>query len=103
MDEIKEFDELPDDAAVPRRVAAAILHISERTVRRSVPTIRLSPRRCGNRVGDIRAIARGNSPDVGSDPTTKRAPITGANAEIGWTTGVLGLDRHKAVDAEGPS
>jgi hypothetical protein len=58
MDAIKKFDDLPDDAVVPRRVTAAVLNISERTVRRSVPTVKLSPRRRGNRVGDIRAIAR---------------------------------------------
>jgi hypothetical protein len=62
MHPVKEFDSLPDDAVVPRRVTAAVLHISERTVRRSVPTVRLSARRCGNRVGDIRAIVRGDTP-----------------------------------------
>jgi hypothetical protein len=59
---IKEFDSLPDDAVVPRRVTAAVLHISERTVRRSVPTVKLSPRRRGNRVGTVRSIARGDTP-----------------------------------------
>jgi hypothetical protein len=68
MDEIKEFDDLPDDAVVPRRVTAEVLHISERTVRRCVPTIQLSLRRCGNRVGDIRAIARGDRKDVSRLP-----------------------------------
>ena len=62
MDTIKEFDDLPDDAVVPRRVTAAVLHMSERTVRRSVPTVKLSARRRGNRVGIIRAIARGDKP-----------------------------------------
>jgi hypothetical protein len=62
MHSVKEFDSLPDDAVVPRRVTAAVLHISERTVRRSVPTVRLSARRRGNRVGDIRAIVRGDTP-----------------------------------------
>jgi hypothetical protein len=64
MDEIKNFDDLPDDAVVPRCVTAAVLHISERTVRRSIPTVKLSQRRRGNRVGDIRAIARGDRPEV---------------------------------------
>ena len=59
---VKEFDSLPDDAVVPRYVTAALLHISERTVRRCVPTVQLSARRRGNRVGDIRAIARGDNP-----------------------------------------
>jgi hypothetical protein len=58
---LKGFDELPDDAVVPRRVTAAVLHISERTVRRSVPTVKVSARRRGNRVGDIRKIARGDT------------------------------------------
>jgi hypothetical protein len=56
---IKQFDELPDDAVVPRRITAAVLGVSERTVRRYYPTVRLSPRLSGNRVGDIRAIVRG--------------------------------------------
>jgi hypothetical protein len=59
---IKRFDDLPDDAVVPRRVTAAVLHMSERTVQRSIPTIKLSTRRRGNRVGDIRKIARGDTP-----------------------------------------
>jgi len=58
---IKQFDDLPDDAVVPRRVTAAVLHMSERTVKRIVPTVKLSARRRGNRVGAIRAIARGDS------------------------------------------
>jgi hypothetical protein len=61
MDTIKKFDDLPDDAVVPRRVTAAVLHMSERTVRRSVPTVILSPRRRGNRVGTVRDIARGQT------------------------------------------
>jgi hypothetical protein len=59
---IKQFDDLPDDAVVPRRVTAAVLHVSERTVQRSVPTVKLSARRRGNRVADIRKIARGDTP-----------------------------------------
>jgi hypothetical protein len=62
MDTLKEFDDLPDDAVVPYRVTAAVLHMSERTVRRTVPTVRRSLRLRGNRVGDIRAIARGDTP-----------------------------------------
>ena len=62
MHPVREFDSLPDDAVVPRRVTAAVLHISERTVRRSFPTVKLSARRRGNRVGDIRAIVRGDTP-----------------------------------------
>jgi hypothetical protein len=59
---LKAFDDLPDDAVVPRWVTAAVLNVSERTVRRSLPTVNLSPRRRGNRVGDIRTIARGGTP-----------------------------------------
>jgi hypothetical protein len=51
-----------DDAVVPRDVTAAVLNISERTVRRSVPTVKLSACRRGNPVGAIRAIARGDIP-----------------------------------------
>ena len=58
---LKEFDALPDDAVVPRRVTAEVLGVSERTVRRSVPTVNLSPRRRGNRVGTVRDIARGHT------------------------------------------
>jgi hypothetical protein len=58
---IKNFDDLPDDAVVPRRVTAEVLGMSERTVRRSVPTVNLSLRRRGNRVGTVRAIARGHT------------------------------------------
>jgi hypothetical protein len=61
MDIIKDFDSLPNDAVVPRQVTAALLHVSERTVRRRFRTVKLSARRRGNRVGDIRAIARGYS------------------------------------------
>ena len=61
MDTIKWFDDLPDDAVVPRWVTAAVLHMSERTVRRSIPTVKLSLRRRGNRVGTVRAIARGRT------------------------------------------
>ena len=73
MDEITQFDDLPDDAVVPRRVTAAVLHISERTVRRSVPTVNLSQRRRGNRVGDIRAIARGDRLHVAAQARRPRS------------------------------
>jgi hypothetical protein len=73
MDEIEKFDDLPDDAVVPRRVTAAVLHISERTVRRSVPTVNLSQRRRGNRVGDIRAIARGDRLQVAAQARRPRS------------------------------
>jgi hypothetical protein len=62
MDIVKQFDSLPDDAVIPRRVAAQILNLSERTIRRLYPVVKLSPNRRGVRVGDIRAIARGQPP-----------------------------------------
>jgi len=57
---LESFDRLPDDAVLTTR-DVALIHpgISERTIRRQYPTIRLSPRRLGVRVGDLRAISRG--------------------------------------------
>ena len=76
MDEIKKFDDLPDDAVVPRRVTAAVLHMSERTVRRSVPTVKLSARRRGNRSrGHSRDCAR--RPYPGSDLKARHAQQRG--------------------------
>jgi hypothetical protein len=40
---LKKFDELPDDAVVPSRVTAAVHGVSERTVRRTYPSVQLSP------------------------------------------------------------
>jgi hypothetical protein len=61
LPELAYFDSLPNDAIVPDRVAAAILAISIWTLRREnpVPTRRISERRRGRRVGDLRALARG--------------------------------------------
>jgi hypothetical protein len=56
---LKKFDELPDDAVVPSRVTAAVHGVSERTVRRTYPSVQLSPNRKGQRVGTIRAMSRG--------------------------------------------
>jgi hypothetical protein len=81
MDEIKNFDDLPDGAVVPRRVTAAVLHISERTVQRSVPTVKLSRRHCGNRVGHIRAIARGDRPEI---PTATDATDLSSEKSTIW-------------------
>jgi hypothetical protein len=47
---INRFDELSDDAVVPRRVTAAVLGTSK--------PLRLSLRLSGNRVGATHAIAR---------------------------------------------
>jgi hypothetical protein len=58
---VKNFDALPDDAVVPSKVTDILLNISEWTRRRhpSLRRIQLSPRRFGHRVGDIRALVRG--------------------------------------------
>jgi hypothetical protein len=62
MHPIEAFDDLPDDAVVPRKITADVLGVSVKTVKRAIPTVQVSARRCGNRVGDIRAIARGHTP-----------------------------------------
>jgi hypothetical protein len=61
---LRRFDELPNDAVVRSKVTAAVLDLSERTVRRRFPSVQLSPNRKGQRVGDIRAIARSGEPAV---------------------------------------
>jgi hypothetical protein len=59
---IKNFDQLPDDAVVPDKVARIVLNESERSFRRNtpLPKIQLGPGRNGRRVRDIRALARGD-------------------------------------------
>jgi hypothetical protein len=59
---LKRFDLLPDDAVVPTRVTAVVHGVSERTVRRTYPSVQLSPNRKGQRVGTIRAMSRGEKP-----------------------------------------
>jgi hypothetical protein len=61
---IKHFDELPDDAIVPDPIARLVLNESERSFRRDrpVPKIQIGDRRGGVRVGDIRALVRGETP-----------------------------------------
>jgi hypothetical protein len=61
LEKLKAFADLPDDCAVSDPLAAAVLGISLRTLRRSDPVrkIQLSPGRNGRRVGDIRAKIRG--------------------------------------------
>ncbi len=56
---IKHFDALPNDAIVPTGVTVIVTNLSEWTLRRHLPKVQLSPRRCGFRVGDIRALVRG--------------------------------------------
>jgi hypothetical protein len=63
---IKCFDHLPDDGVVSDRVVAAIFGISHRVARKPdalpIPKVRLTARKSGRRVGDIRKLARGEWP-----------------------------------------
>jgi hypothetical protein len=58
---LEAFDTLPNASVVADPVAAAVLNISLRTLRRNDPvrSIKLSARRIGRRVGDIRALLQG--------------------------------------------
>ena len=61
---LQRFDSLPDDAILPSRVTGIILGVSERTVRyhAQLPRIQISRGRYGQRVGDIRKLARKGMP-----------------------------------------
>jgi len=67
-DELREilecFDSLPDDAVVLSRVTGIILGVSERTIRYHpyLPRVQISRGRYGQRVGDIRKLAREGMP-----------------------------------------
>jgi hypothetical protein len=58
-----QFDQLPDDAVVTGKTAAVILGgaVTEQTLRRNppIPRRQISQRRFGFRVGDLRALIRG--------------------------------------------
>jgi hypothetical protein len=58
---LRRFDELPDDALVSGKIAAIVLGVSERTVRRHppAPPVQVSPQCRHFRVGSIRAKVRG--------------------------------------------
>jgi hypothetical protein len=58
-DILRQFDSLSDDAVIPVGAAAALHNLSDKTILRSYPTVRLSAGRIGVRVGDLRNIARG--------------------------------------------
>jgi hypothetical protein len=60
---VERFDKLPDDAIVPDTVSARVLSTSPWTIRRNrlLPYRQISERFRGNRVGDIRAVARGEA------------------------------------------
>jgi len=57
---LQRFDSLPDNAILPSRVTGIILGVSERTVRYhpQLPRVQISRGRYGQRVGDIRKLAR---------------------------------------------
>lgn len=59
----EQFDRLPDDAIVPDPVSAAILSMSVWTLDRTNPVARrqISERIRGRRVGDLRALVRGEA------------------------------------------
>jgi len=58
---LQRFNALPDDAILPSRVTGVILGVSERTIRYhpQLPRVQVSRGRYGQRVGDIRRLARG--------------------------------------------
>lgn len=55
---IRDFDRLPDDAVIPTAATERLLNISKKTVRRHFTMVRISLGRVGQRVGEVRAIAR---------------------------------------------
>jgi hypothetical protein len=61
---LARFDAMPDDAILPTRVTAIILGVSERTVRYHphLPRVQISLQRYGQRVRDIRKLAREGMP-----------------------------------------
>jgi ABC-type proline/glycine betaine transport system ATPase subunit len=61
---VRRFDELPDDAVIPSEATAIIHSVSPRTVRRTYPSVQLSPGRKGQRVGTLRAMSRNEKPAV---------------------------------------
>jgi hypothetical protein len=63
LEKLKDFDKLPTDALVGDAIAAEILNISVWTLRREnpVPRRQISERKFGRRVGDLRALARGEA------------------------------------------
>ena len=61
---LERFSSLPDDAILPSRVSGIILGMSERTIRYhpNLPRVQISRARYGQRVGDIRKLARQGIP-----------------------------------------
>jgi len=60
-DLLQAFGLLPDDSIASPKMTAAVLNISDRTLRRSppIPRIQLTAQRFGFRVGTIRQLIRG--------------------------------------------
>jgi hypothetical protein len=60
---LEQFDRLPDDAIVPDQVSAVLLNMSRWTLNRinPVPARQISERIHGRRVGDLRALVRGET------------------------------------------
>jgi hypothetical protein len=58
---IENFDKLPDSAVLPTAVTAELFSLNPKTVRDRIPTVQLSPKRLGQRVGDLRAILKGKA------------------------------------------
>jgi hypothetical protein len=54
---LRNFDSLPGSAVIPRRVAALLLGVSARTMRRNppFPSVAITQNLVGHRVADIRA------------------------------------------------
>jgi hypothetical protein len=60
---LKRIDDLPDAAIIPDQAAAIVLGVGYSTLRRlnPVPRIKIGQRAGGRRLGDIRALSRGNA------------------------------------------
>ena len=63
---LQRFDTLPDDAILPSKITGIVLGLSERTVRYhpALRRIQIARGRYGQRVGDIRKLAREGMPQV---------------------------------------
>jgi hypothetical protein len=70
---VENFDRLPADAIVSAKVARQVLGdtVSERTLRRAppVPRRQISERKFGFRVGDLRALIRGEKQPASTSVT----------------------------------
>jgi hypothetical protein len=56
---LKIFDSLPQSAVLPIPVAAAILGISQKTVIRKLPLVKISVKRSGVRKADVAIASEG--------------------------------------------